>query len=345
MNGRLDALRSRLSEPLLVTNLVNVLYLTGFESSNAAVLVDPNGDARLFTDFRYVEAAEAAGIEVVQTERALIRDLAERLEGRMAFEADALPYAQYQVLGSGGLELAATSGLVESLRAVKDEEEIKRIRRAALTADRAFDALTAEAWVGRSERELAWRLHQLLHAHGADATAFDPLIAAGPNGSRPHAESSDRIVEDRTLVVVDWGAKLDRYCSDCTRTPATGDLPRELRRAYDACLEAQLAAVAGIRPGMTGMEADRLARDVLEERGYGARFGHGLGHGVGLAVHEAPRLSTESEDVLEPGNVITIEPGVYLPGLGGVRIEDLAVVREDRVELLTSFPKELTFVD
>ena len=250
MSARIDALRARTSERFLVTDLVNVRYLTGFESSNAALLVDPDGAAQLFTDFRYIEGAEAVpGVEAVLARRALIADLAERLNGRLAFEADALPYMQYEVLRSGGLELAPTNGVVESLRAVKDEEEIERLRRAALAADRAFEALTAEAWAGHSERELAWRLHQLLHAHGADTIAFDPLIAAGPNGSKPHTNPSDRIIEERTLVVADWGARIDGYNSDCTRTLATGELPRELRRAYDACLEAQLAAVSLPRRG------------------------------------------------------------------------------------------------
>jgi len=342
---RLETLRERLDTRLLVTDLVNVYYLTGFESSNAALLVDPGGGAQLFTDFRYIEAAaQTPGVEAVQTKRGLVRDLAERLTGRIAFEADALPYAQYEVLGSGGLELVPVSGVVESLRAVKDVTEIAKIRRAASVADRAFEALTAEAWIGRSERELAWRLHQLMHAHGADTIAFETIVAAGTNGSRPHTAPTDRTVGERTLVTVDFGAKVDGYHSDCTRTLATGELPRELRRAYEACLEAQLAAVEGIRPGMTGAEADRLARAVLEGAGLGDRFGHGLGHGVGLAVHEAPRLASDSEDVLEPGNVVTIEPGVYLPGLGGVRIEDLAVVRDDGVQLLTSFPKGLNAV-
>jgi len=296
---------------------------------------------QLFTDFRYIEAAEQVeDVEAVLTRRTL-RDLAEQLTGRLAFEADALTYAQYELLGSGGLELVPSRGVVEALRAVKGEDELAQLRRAAAIADRAFEALTAEAWAGRSERELAWRLQQLMHAHGADAISFEPIVAAGPNGSKPHTDPSDRIVEERTLVTADFGAKAGGYCSDCTRTLATGELPRELRRAYDACLEAQLAAVDGIRPGMTGVQADALARDVLREWGYAERFGHGLGHGVGLAVHETPRLSADSQDVLAVGNVITIEPGVYLPGLGGVRIEDLAVVRDDGVELLTAFPKQL----
>ena len=340
--SRLDLLRARLEQPLLVTSGVNIRYLTGFDSSNAGLLVDPDRPVRLFTDFRYLEEAQAVeGVEVELTRGSLLRDLAGRLGGRISFEADVVPYAQVEVLGSGRVEPVPTAGIVDALRAVKDEAEIGRIRRAALAAERAFEALTAETWVGHSERELAWRFRQLLHAHGIDELAFDTAVAAGANGSKPHAEPSDHLVEARTLVTVDWGARLDGYCSDCTRTLATGELPRGLRRIYDVCLEAQLVAVAGIKPGMTGVEADRLARDVIEAAGYGDSFGHGLGHGVGLLVHEAPRLSTESTDTLQVGHVVTVEPGIYLPGVGGVRIEDLAVVREHGLELLTAFPKDL----
>jgi Xaa-Pro aminopeptidase len=342
---RLDALRERLEERLLVTNLVNVAYLTGFDSSNAALLVEPKGAATLYTDFRYIETAEAVpGVEAVLTNRMLMRDLGERFEGRLAFEADALSYSKAEVLGSGGLELVPTSGIVEALRAVKDDDEVERIRRAARAADFAYQALLAEAWVGRSERDLAWRLLQLMHANGVDQLAFDSIVVAGVNGSLPHGNPSDDGIPERTLVTVDWGARLDGYCSDCTRTVATGPLPKELRRLYDVCLEAQLAAVEGIRPGMTGVEADALARTVIEEAGYGDNFGHGLGHGVGVDVHEGPRLSRESTDTLEVGNVVTIEPGIYVPGLGGVRIEDLAVIRPDGAELLNTLPKDLVSV-
>jgi Xaa-Pro aminopeptidase len=345
VSARIDALRVLLDRPLLVTNLVNIRYLTGFDSSNAALLVAPDGPTQLFTDFRYFEAASAVdGVETVLAKRALVRDLSERLSGPLAFEADALPYSQYAWLASGALELEPASGMVERLRAVKDADEVAAISRAARAADRAFEALSAETWVGRSERELAWRLRQLMHANGVDELAFEIAIGAGPNGAHPHAVPGDAIVQGRTLVVADWGARVAGYCSDCTRTVATGELPRELRRAYDVCLEAQLAALEGIRPGMTGAEADALAREVVERAGLGDRFGHGLGHGVGVEVHEAPRLAAESADVVEPGNVVTIEPGIYLPGLGGVRIEDLVVVRDDGVEPLTSFPKALTLV-
>jgi Xaa-Pro aminopeptidase len=343
---RLERLRKRLDERLLVTNLDNIRYLTGFDSSNAALLVEPHGAATLFTDFRYIESArEVGGFKAQQTKRALLVDLAERLKGRLAFEADALPYTQVETLRAGGLDLVPASGQVEALRAVKDGDELDAISRAARAAERAFEALTAETWAGRSERELAWRLRQLLHAHGVDHPSFDPVIAAGANGSKPHAEPGDAIIGEETLVVADFGAQLDGYCSDCTRTLATGkNLPRELLRAYDVCHEAQLAACSNIRAGMTGHDADAIARRIIADAGFGDGFGHGLGHGVGIAVHEAPRLAQESEDVLGPGNVVTIEPGIYLPGVGGVRIEDLAVVRDDGLQLLTSFPKELTLV-
>jgi Xaa-Pro aminopeptidase len=345
MTARLDALRSRLDGRLLVTNLVNIEYLTGFASSNAALLVEPGHQARLYTDFRYIGDAELVpGVKAVLAKRSLMRDLAERLEGRLSFEADALPFSQVEVLGSGGLELVPATGLVEGMRAVKDEGEIEKLRRAARAADHAFEALTAETWIGHTERELAWRLRTLMHAHGVDHLGFDTAILTGENGAKPHAEPGDKLVEENTLVVADWGARLGGYCSDCTRTLATGPLPKELQRAYDICLEAQLAAVAQIRPGMSGVEADRIARAVIEEAGFGEQFGHGLGHGVGVEIHEAPRLSPESQDSLEVGNVITIEPGIYLPGVGGVRIEDLAVVRANGVEVLTGFPKDLVSV-
>jgi Xaa-Pro aminopeptidase len=339
---RLDRLRERLDRRLLVTSSVNIRYLTGFDSSNAALLVDPKGPVHLYTDFRYIETAAAIpDVEAVLTKRSLLLDLSERLRGKVAFEADVLAFSQAETLGGGRLELVPVTGIVESLRAVKDEDEIGRIRRAALAADRAFEALTAEAWIGHSERELAWRLRVLLHAHGVDRLSFDAIVAAGANGSKPHAVPGDDLVEANALVTCDWGAELEGYCSDCTRTLSTGTVPKELRRIYDLCLEAQLAAVEGIRPGMTGIEADALARDVIEAAGYGERFGHGLGHGVGMLIHEAPRLGRESADTLEVGQVITVEPGIYVPGLGGVRIEDLAVVRENGLELLTSFPKDL----
>jgi Xaa-Pro aminopeptidase len=342
VSSRLDALGARLDTPLLVSNLTNVFYLTGFESSNAALLVRPGGSATLYTDFRYAGAARAVpDVEVELTKRSMMTDLSGRLTGKVQFEADVLPYLEWERLSSSSAQLVPTHGIVEEVRAIKDEEEIAKIRKAARIADRGFEALTAETFVGRSEKEIAWRLHELLHAHGADELAFESIVASGPNGARPHAHPTDRIVDRGTLVTVDWGVRADAYCSDCTRTVSTGGLPARLREAYDVCLEAQKRACAGIKAGMTGVEADALAREPITEAGFGENFGHGLGHGVGLQVHEAPRLSTESTDTLEPGHIVTIEPGIYLDGVGGCRIEDLAVLREQGAELLTSFPKEL----
>jgi len=345
MTSRLQALAHRLDAPLLVTNLFNILYLTGFDTSNAGLLVEPDGGATLFTDFRYIEVARTIeGVEAKLTKRSLIDDIAEHLPPGVQFEADVLPYAQWQKLSKAKVQPKASRGIVEELRSVKDEEEQRAIRRAARIADRALEALTAETFVGRTEREVSWRLRELMHAHGADDVSFEAVVAAGPDGALPHAVPGDRLIETRTLVVVDFGVRIDGYCSDCTRTLSTGAIPDRLRRAYDVCLAAQEAAVAGIRPTMTGVEADRIARSVIESEGFGDAFGHGLGHGVGLEVHEAPRLSTESNDTLQTGNVVTIEPGIYLEGLGGVRIEDLAIVTDDGVDVLTTFPKSLVEV-
>jgi Xaa-Pro aminopeptidase len=345
MSTRLDALAKGLDAPLLVTNLTNILYLTGFEASNAALQVEPGGGATLYTDFRYAESARGVpGVDVQMTKRALLADVAERLKGRVQFEADALPYSEWERLSAGKAKLEPTTGIVDALRAVKEPEEVAKLQRACRIADRGLEALTAETWIGRSEKELAWRLHELLHAHGADSLSFDSIVASGPNGARPHAHPSDRIVDKGTLVTVDWGARVDGYCSDCTRTFSTGRLPDRLREAYDVCLDAQKRACANIKGGMTGVEADELAREPISAAGFGPNFGHGLGHGVGLMVHEAPRLAPESEDVLEPGHAVTIEPGIYLEGLGGVRIEDLGIVRENGIDLLTTFPKELSEV-
>jgi Xaa-Pro aminopeptidase len=235
-------------------------------------------------------------------------------------------------------------GAVEALRAVKEPEEMEAIRRACAVSDRAFTALAEEPFVGRSEREVAWRMEVLLHEHGGQGISFATHVAAGPTGSTPHSEPGDRPIERGTLVIVDAGCIVDGYCSDCTRTFSTGDLPEELEGVYALCLEAQLAGLAGIRPGMSGLQADATARATIDAGGYGDRFGHGLGHGLGLQVHEHPGLRPESDDVLEVGQVFSVEPGIYLPGVAGVRIEDLVVLRDEGPERLTTIGKELTVV-
>ena len=342
--SRVDRLRESLEEPLLVTNGVNVRYLVGFASSNAALLVEPDG-VRLFSDFRYAEAGRAVeGVEFVETKRSLVVALAELLEGRIGFEADVVSYTGWETLSGGGLDLVPRRGLVEALRAVKDDQELDAIRRAGTITSEAYERFAEESFIGRTERDLAWRLDELFHELGADAPAFETIVASGPNSAKPHARPSDRTVGAGETVVVDAGATVDGYCADCTRTFATGSLPDELRSAYTTCLDGQLAGLEAVRAGVTGVEADAAAREKIEAAGLGDKFGHGLGHGVGLEVHEAPRLSRESTDTLAAGNVVTVEPGVYLEGLGGIRIEDLVIVTDGEPEILTSPTKNLVTV-
>ncbi|HKB19906.1 MAG TPA: aminopeptidase P family protein [Gaiellaceae bacterium] len=346
MNGRVDGLRERLAEPLLVSNPPNVRYLCGLVSSNAALVVDPE-HVRLYTDFRYAETArEIDGVELVDAKRDLFQTLSEQLSGKVGFEAAWLSFERYSRLHAGGIEPVPRYGLVEELRAVKDVGELDAIRKAAEIANTAFERFADEGnVVGRTERELAWRFEQLLHEANAEGVSFPVTMASGPNSARPHTEPSDRLVEPGETLIVDAGCMVDGYCSDCTRTFATGELPDELKNAYEVCLGAQLAGLTAVRPGASGPGVDSAARDRIEAAGYGQAFGHGLGHGVGLLVHEDPRLAQESTSVLEAGNVVTVEPGIYLSGVGGIRIEDLVIVTGGEPEVLTTFPKELRTLD
>jgi Xaa-Pro aminopeptidase len=342
--NRIDRLREQLEEPLLVTNLVNIRYLCGFDSSNAALLVERDR-ARLFTDFRYIDAALAVpDVEVVQTKRSLVAELAETLAGTLGFET-VLPYAQYQTLAAGGIDLVPRSGVVEALRAVKDERELDALRRACKITDRAFERLLDVSFIGRRERDVAWDLVQIFHEEGAEAVWPEFIVGSGPTGSQPHGRAGDRKIGKHELVVVDAGCSIGGYTSDYTRTFATGPLDEELREAYEVVQLAQDAALGGIRAGISGVEADALARNVIDASPFRGAMGHGLGHGLGLDVHEDPRLSTESTDVLVPGNVVTVEPGVYLGGRFGIRIEDDVVVTDRGIENLTGFRKDLVEVE
>jgi Xaa-Pro aminopeptidase len=337
-------LQERLEQPLLVTNPVNVVYLVGFESSNAALVVERDR-VRLFTDFRYIQAARTVDqAEIVQTKRNLIGELAETLTGRVGFEANNLTYASYETLKKGTAEPVATYGIVEQLRAVKDESELGALRRACAITDRVFERLTEVPFVGRTERDVAWDLAQLFHDEGGNGLAFESIVGSGPTGARPHARAGDRTIGVGELVVIDAGTTIDGYASDYTRTFATGPLESDAKEAYDTVLRAQQSALDGIRAGLSGVDADALARRVIDDSPFTGAMGHGLGHGLGLDVHEEPRLSTESSDVLVPGNVVTVEPGIYLEGRFGIRIEDDVVVTEDGIENLTGFRKDLVEV-
>ena len=351
--SRIERLAATLEDALLVAGppyvlggQANVRYLTGLQSSNAALLVEPGGAGTLYTDFRYANRARALeGVDVVETPRGLLPAVAERLSGRrIAIEQQHLPFAMVRTLEDAGIEVVPTTGLVESLRAVKDAGELAAIRRASDLSDEMFEALSRERFSGRSERDLAWWVERTFREGGASGLAFEAVVAAGENGASPHAVPGDTPIEPGVLVTIDAGCVVDGYCSDCTRTFAVGDVPDRLAEVYALCLEAQLAGLGAVRPGIGGREADAASRAPIEAAGHGAHYGHGMGHGVGLQIHEAPTMRPESTDVLEAGNVVSVEPGIYLPGEGGVRIEDLVVVTDDGCERLTTFDKELLHV-
>jgi Xaa-Pro aminopeptidase len=345
MTERIARLQAQLAEPFLVTSETNVLYLTGFDSSNAALIVEPDR-ARLITDFRYIESArKVEGVEVIETPRDTLGWLAENLAGRIGFEAHVLPVTYVHRLRDAGVELAVTTGVVEGLRAVKDDAELDAFRRACAITDRMFERLVSEVkFVGRRERDVAWDIRRLFHEEGADEIAFDSIVGSGATGAMPHARAGDKIIETGELVVIDTGCRVDGYYSDYTRTLSTGGIDSEMEEAYDTVLAAQQAGLDAIRAGVTGVAVDAAARAVIEASPFAGTFGHGLGHGLGLEVHEAPRLSTESPGTLAAGNVVTVEPGVYLEGRFGIRIEDDVFVTEDGLENPVRFTKELVEV-
>ncbi len=357
MSARANRLIALLEEKsidlMLVTELVNVRYLTGYTGSNGLALV--GRDTRTFvTDFRYVEqAAEEVdpSFERRRAPRELLDAVSDELPPgrlRLGFEDANLSvrdHARLRSLLGDEVELLAAGSLVEQLRAVKEPAEIDAIRRAAAIADEAFRRVIAEGLVGRTEREVARAITGEMLALGAEDPSFEAIVAAGPHGALPHAQPRDMPIRSGELVVIDWGAKLSGYCSDCTRTVAVGEQDGDAEDIYRLVLDAQLAGLEAVVAGADERDVDGAARDVIEAAGHGADFGHGLGHGVGLDIHEAPRLSQRAEGRLEAGNVVTVEPGVYLPGRFGVRIEDLVVVTADGYEILTSAPKELIVTD
>ena len=344
--SRVARLAASLSEPLLVTDGVNVRYLVGFQSSNCAVLVEPDGSATLYTDFRYLEAAQAVeGVEVVQTRRDVAGALSELLaERRFGFEASRISYAHWQTLAAGGADLVPTRGLVEALRLVKDDVEVDAIRRASALSDAVYEALAAEQFTGRTEKDLAWWIERTFREIGADGLAFDSIVASGANGASPHAHPGEQVIEAGVLVTVDMGCVVDGYCSDCTRTFATGEISAQLTEIYELVAQAQLDGLAAVRAGAAGVDVDAASRTAIAAAGMAEYYGHGLGHGLGIEVHEAPVLRPESTDVLGERNLVTVEPGLYLPGVGGCRIEDLLVVTASGCEILTSFTKEMLTV-
>jgi len=352
---RLSKLRARLVEDgldgFLVTDIGNVQYLSGFTGSPGdAWLLMAQDLALIATDSRYWEQAEkqCPGFEMVKIKtrpEALLPGMLERLEGkRVGFEADRFTVDLHDrwLRPLDDYEWVATTGIVRGLRATKDSREVEFVRDAVDLADQSLAHGLRTARPGMTERELAWVMETHMRTHGAQKASFDFIVAAGANGAMAHHLASDTPLPLGEPIVIDMGAKLNSYCSDLTRTICLGDPlePDRFWNVYNTVLASQQKAEAEIHAGMTGVEADALARQVIGEAGYGDNFGHGLGHGVGLEVHEMPRVSYLSEDTLQAGNLITVEPGIYITGWGGVRIEDIVLVTEDGAEVLTQSPKD-----
>ena len=327
----------------------NLRWLTGFTGSSGLVVI--GAEERLFlTDFRYTERSErevAPDFERVVIERGLISDAAKRLHGRVGYDdahTSVKNLGKLTELAPEGVELVAASGLVERLRRHKDEAELAAIAEAARVADEVYEWMFGQNLVGRTERDVMLAAHQRMREVGAEDPSFPAIVAAGENSALPHHESSEREIRAGEFLLIDMGAIVDGYCSDCTRTVATGELDDDARAVYEVVRAAQEKAVEAITAGLSGPAGDAVARDEIIAAGFGDEFGHGLGHGVGIDVHEAPRLSKRSEDTLEPGDVVTVEPGVYLPGRFGVRIEDLVTVTDNGVRNLSGVPKELRVI-
>lgn len=355
---RVSALRDRFSEKqidaLIVAKPQNVAYLSGF-TGTAGILLITRDVAYLITDFRYVEQAreQAPGYDVIrQDARGAAANLTELLSGhginRVGFEGDFVTFDVYQAYAkefAEGRELVPVSGLTESLRQVKDEQEIAAMRQAAAITDAAFDHILRFIEPGMTERQVSLELEFTMRKAGASGIAFDIIVASGVRSALPHGVASDKVIEPGDLVTMDFGAVYKGYCSDMTRTVVIGEPTDEQRKIYEIVLEAQMRGVAAAKPGMLGKELDAVCRDYIAAHGHADKFGHSTGHGVGRYIHEGPRLSVLGEERLQPGMVVTIEPGIYLPGWGGVRIEDMVLITADGCERLSRSPKELIVLE
>jgi len=351
---RLKKIREKMAniqvDAFLVSKPENWRYISGFTGDSGTLLISQK-ESILFTDSRYAEQAqkETEGFTVIET--SLGEDIVKKTVmmlglKRIAFEKDHVSYSGWEKLKERFCEqeLVGVGGWVEELRMKKTPEEIRCIRKAQEIADQAFALLTHAVKPGATERDLALELEFTMRRMGSDGVAFPVIAVSGPRSSLPHGQPSTKKLNPGEFVTFDFGARYGGYCSDTTRTFVLEPLDKKHEEIYNIVLQAQLAALAAVKPGAPAKEVDLVGRKIIEEAGYGKYFGHGIGHGVGLNVHEGPRVNQKSEDILEPGMVITVEPGIYIPGFGGVRIEDLVLVTEDGKEVLSSSPKDLVLM-
>lgn len=352
--SRVSKLRTQMKkvniDAFLVTSPENRRYMSGFTGTSAMCLVLPE-KAYLLTDFRYIEQAkeQAPEFEVIKTgvnpfEK--VKELAGSIE-QLGIEEDHMTFAEYHKLKDTlhNIELSPQVKCLTELRAIKEPEELEKIRRAVEIADSAFDHILEYVKPGRTEEEIAIELEFFMRKAGASGPSFEFIAASGRRSAMPHGVASSKTIEKGDLLTLDFGAIYQGYCSDITRTIVFGEPDKKQRSIYEIVLKAQMAAIEAVKPGIKGKAVDAVARGVIAEAGYGDYFGHGLGHSVGLAIHENPRFSMNEDTVIEPGMVITVEPGIYLPGWGGVRIEDIVVVTKNGCEVLTQAPKEFIIIE
>lgn len=331
----------------LITSTYNRRYMTNFTGTAGVVLISLK-EAKFITDFRYVEQAskQAKGYEIVQHKGRLIEEIAKQVKEmkieKLGFEQEYVTFASYKAYESAvSAKLVPISGIIENLRLIKTPSEIKILKEAANVADWAFSHILDFIRPGITELDVSNELEFFMRKEGATSSSFDTIVASGKRSALPHGVATDKVIETGDIITLDYGAYYKGYVSDITRTVAVGKPCEELIKIYDIVLEAQLRGMAGIKPGMTGKQADALTRDLIVEKGYGQYFGHSTGHGIGLEVHEGPALSLKSDLILQPGMTVTVEPGIYLPGVGGVRIEDDTIIMIDGNEALTHSTKEL----
>lgn len=352
--SRIEKLRASFREHhidgMLIASPYNRRYISNFTGTAGVVLISET-KALFITDFRYIEQAtkQAVGFEIVQHKGTIFEEVAKQVNElgikKLGFESEHLTYQQYEIYKKQiKTTLVPVSQLVEKIRLKKDAEEIKIIEAAAEIADQAFEHILTFIRPGIREIEVANELEFFMRKQGATSSSFDTIVASGFRSALPHGVASEKVIEEGELVTLDYGAYYEGYCSDITRTIAVGEISDELKKIYQTVFEAQKRGVEGIKPGITGKEADALTRDYITAQGYGEYFGHSTGHGLGMEVHEGPTLSIKSNTVLEPGMIVTVEPGIYIAGVGGCRIEDDVLITENGNRTLTKSPKELIYV-
>ncbi|WP_163526341.1 M24 family metallopeptidase [Halobacillus ihumii] len=342
-----QAMEDQRLDGLLITSSQNRRYLTNFTGSSGAVLITAQA-AVFITDFRYTEQAaeQAEGFEIIEHKGPMAEEISTQVENlqikKLGFEQDHVTYKQFDVYRNHlKAELVPTSGLIEKLRLIKTDEELTIIKEAVKIADDAFEHILSYIKPGTKEIDVSNELEFFMRKQGAASSSFDIIVASGKRSALPHGVASQKEIQSGELVTLDFGALYKGYCSDITRTVAVGEISDELKEIYDTVLQAQIKGMEGIKAGITGKEADALTRDYITDKGYGEYFGHSTGHGIGLDVHEGPGLSFRTEQVLEAGMVVTVEPGIYVPNVGGCRIEDDTLVTNTGNERLSHAPKEL----